>query len=237
MHLSEHEIKKESNEFDMPSAAFVTALAHFYRGEMSRTNVWRSRLDVTTNWAIITTAAFLSFGFGSREIPHFVIILATVFVLFFLIIESRRYKYFDLWRWRVALVNENFFAPLLSPQIKPLAPNWRSLLSNDLQQSQFKISFHEAFGRRLRRNYIWIFGILAFCWATKVAIHPEPVSTITQFVERASVYHLLPGSIVIGIGVIFNLALVAIAVLTRTERNEVVRIYPAETSTFKMSNF
>lgn len=67
---------------------------------MNRTNVWRTRLDTTTYWAIVTKAAFLSFGFGSREIPHFIIILASIFVLFFLIIETRRYKYFDLWRWR-----------------------------------------------------------------------------------------------------------------------------------------
>jgi len=90
------------------STEYVTAVAHFYRGEMARSNTWRRRLDVTTNWAIVTTAAFLSFGFGSERIPHFVIILATIFVLFFLIIETRRYKYFDLWRWRVALM-KNFY--------------------------------------------------------------------------------------------------------------------------------
>jgi len=237
VHLNEQELKQGLDETGLPSAAFVTALAHFYRGEMYRANIWRTRLDVTTNWAIITTAAFLSFGFGSREIPHFVIILATIFVFFFLIIESRRYKYFDLWRWRVALVNENFFAPLLSSEIKPLHANWRRLLSHDLQQPQFKTTFHEAFGRRLRRNYIWIFGILDFCWVTKVAIHPMPVTDVMQFMQRAGVYHLLPGSIVIGVGVIFNLVLVIIAFLTRKERGAVVRISPANKSTFQMSNF
>lgn len=72
-----------------------TALCHYYRAEMDRANTWRTRLDVTTNWAIVTTAAFLSVSFGNPKFPHFVLILATIFVLFFLIIESRRYMYFD----------------------------------------------------------------------------------------------------------------------------------------------
>src|SRR5262245_37214895 len=32
-------------------AEFNTALVHFYRGEVQRSNVWRTRLDTTTNWA------------------------------------------------------------------------------------------------------------------------------------------------------------------------------------------
>ena len=36
------------------------AMAHFYRGEMNRLTVWRTRMDVTTNWAIIATIGLLS---------------------------------------------------------------------------------------------------------------------------------------------------------------------------------
>ncbi len=215
----------------------VTAIAHFYRGEMNRANVWRTRLDVTTNWAIVTTAAFLSFSFGSKDTPHFLLILGTIFVFFFLIIEARRYKYFDLWRWRVALVNENFFATVFSPEKQPLLPNWRDLLSEDLQHSRFKISFSEAFGRRLRRNYGWIFAVLAVCWIAKVSIHPVPVRSLHEFIERAAIYHLMPGWVVIGIGVAFNLGLVAAALLTLKAREEVVRIYPAEKSRLRLLNF
>ena len=216
---------------------YVTMIAHFYRGEMARANTWRTRLDVTTNWAIITTAAFLSFGFGSVEMPHFIIILATVFVLFFLIIEARRYKYFDLWRWRVALVNENFFAPAISPGKQPLAENWRELLSEELQHAQFKISFLEAFSRRLRRNYCWIFGVLAFCWFTKVAIHPIPANDLAEILERAAIFHLIPGWLVISTGVLFNVTLIFVAVLTLRSRSDVVKIYPAAKSRLKWSNF
>lgn len=227
------EIKKRSG---LTQSEFVTAVAHFYRGEMNRANVWRTRLDVTTNWAIISTAGFLSFGFGSKDIPHFVIILATVFVLFFLIIEARRYKYFDLWRWRIALVSENFFANVFSPKKQLLHENWRELLADDLQHPRFKVTFAEAFGRRLRRNYGWIFIVLAFCWITKVSIHPEPISNFSEFLQRAAVYHIIPGWMVISVGVVFNMTLFLTAILTLKERAEIIKIYPSRKSKIRITN-
>ncbi|HEX9652541.1 MAG TPA: DUF2270 domain-containing protein [bacterium] len=223
-------------KLQLSTTEFVTALSHFYRGEMYRSTVWRTRLDITTNWAIITTAAFLSFGFGHPDIPHFVIILATIFVLFFLIIEIRRYKYFDLFRWRVALVSENFFAIMFTPSQNPIHENWRELLSGDLQHPRFKITFLEAFGRRLRRNYSWIFLVLAVCWLTKVSIHPTPVVHFSDILKRADVFHLLPGWLVIVIGVIFNMSLFVMAIFTLKPREEVVRIYPSKKSRIKLTN-
>lgn len=29
----------------------ISAMVHFYRGEMYRSQIWRQRLDTTTNWA------------------------------------------------------------------------------------------------------------------------------------------------------------------------------------------
>jgi uncharacterized membrane protein len=223
-------------KMQLSSSEFVTALSHFYRGEMYRSTVWRTRLDITTNWAIITTAAFLSFGFGHPDIPHFVIILATIFVLFFLIIESRRYKYFDLWRWRVALISENFFATMFVPSKNPIHEDWRELLSRDLQHPRFKMTFLEAFGRRLRRNYSWIFIVLATCWVTKVSIHPTPVEHFSDILKRADVFHLIPGWLVIAIGVVFNMSLFIVALVTLKPREEVVRIYPSKKSRIKLTN-
>jgi len=205
----------------------TTALCHYYRAEMDRANTWRSRLDVTTNWAIVTTAAFLSVSFGNPKIPHFILILATIFVLFFLIIESRRYKYFDLWRWRIALLNENFFAQIVNNEAKPLHPNWREMLSTELKSSRFKISFIEAFGRRLRRNYGWLFILLGICWVVKIVIHPTPVQGFSNLLQRATIFDLIPGSVVLGAGVIFNLTLISVAWLTLKKRREVeVQIRP-----------
>jgi uncharacterized membrane protein len=215
-------------ESDSPSPLEnITALCHYYRAEMDRANTWRTRLDVTTNWAIVTTAAFLSVAFGGSNIPHFVIILATIFVLFFLIIESRRYKYFDLWRWRIALLNENFFACIISPETAPMHSNWRELLSSELKNSCFKISFMEAFGRRLRRNYSWIFIVLATCWFAKIVIHPTPMHHFYEIFQRATIFDLVPGWMVLTIGIIFNTGLIVIAFSTLKKRNVEVRIRPS----------
>ena len=69
-------------------------MVHFYRGEVTRANTWRNRLDTTTNWAVVTTGATLSFAFSLPTNPHFVILINTVLVGFFLFMEARRYRYF-----------------------------------------------------------------------------------------------------------------------------------------------
>jgi len=51
---------------------FVTATSHLYRAEMNRMLVWRQRLDITTNWAIILATALTTFTLGSKEIPHYI---------------------------------------------------------------------------------------------------------------------------------------------------------------------
>src|SRR4028118_783619 len=72
-------------------SAFNTALVHLYRGEVSRANTWRARLDGTTNWAVLTTGATLSFAFSSRDNTHVMILLNSLLIGFFLFIEARRY--------------------------------------------------------------------------------------------------------------------------------------------------
>ena len=80
---------------------YYTAVAHFYRGEMGRIMIWRQRLDTTTNWAIITATGVVSFALGSREVSHVVFLLANFIVFLLLIIEGRRYRYYDAFRARV----------------------------------------------------------------------------------------------------------------------------------------
>jgi len=49
---------RRPHEFD---AATIGALAHLYRGEIYRSTIWRTRLDNTTNWAVVT----LGIGIGA----------------------------------------------------------------------------------------------------------------------------------------------------------------------------
>ena len=193
-------------------AEFGTAMVHFYRGEIQRANTWRNRLDTTTNWAVLTTGATLSFAFSSPTNPHFVILINTVLVCFFLFMEARRYRYYEIWSSRVRILETGYFTQVLSPDA--LADDaWMRLVVEDLKAPRFNISEWEALGRRLRRNYLWIFVLLAACWNLKVYIHPVPAYDLNAFIDRATI-GVVPGAVVFIIGFLFNGGLFIFAAAT-----------------------
>ena len=195
---------------------FNTALVHLYRGEVSRANTWRTRLDGTTNWAVLTTGATLSFAFSSPSNPHVMILLNSLLICFFLFIEARRYRYYDLWRARVRLMETEFFSGLLVPQRDGDEDgNWRELLARDLLQPHFNMDLWEAMGRRLRRNYSWIFVVLVVSWIVKVAIHPWPTTNINELLRRVEIGPI-PAAVVLATGVLFNCGLLLLALATTT---------------------
>ncbi|MER3633202.1 MAG: hypothetical protein C4325_14445, partial [Blastocatellia bacterium] len=154
-------LKSKANPLTIPQklqpAEFNTAMVHFYRGEIQRSNVWRNRLDATTNWAVITAGATLSFVFSSPANPHFAIPVNTILVSIFLFMEARRYRYYEVWANRVRVLETGYFAPMLSHRIIPPDKEWADHLSSELLSPRFTISEWEAVGRRLRANYLWIF--------------------------------------------------------------------------------
>ncbi len=197
----------------LSTSEFNMAMVHFYRGEVQRSNVWRSRLDATTNWAVITAGATLSFVFSSPDNPHFAIPINSILVSIFLFMEARRYRYYEVWASRVRVLETGYFAPMLSHQTMPPDKEWAEHLSADLLKPHFTISDWEAIGRRLRSNYIWIFVLLALSWTLKVYLHPFPATTLEVFVNRATV-GLVPGWLVIVSGIFFNLILLFLSVGT-----------------------
>src|SRR5437773_709641 len=153
---------------------FNTAMAHFYRGEIQRSNTWRNRLDTTTNWAVLSAGAMLSFAFSSPNTPHFVIPVDSILVAVFLIMEARRYRYYEIWSSRVRVMETGYLARMLAPDAVPPDNDWASHLAADLLTPHFTISVWEAIGRRLRRNYIWLFALLALSWNLTVYLYPDP---------------------------------------------------------------
>lgn len=208
-------------------AEFNTAMVHFYRGEIQRSNVWRSRLDATTNWAVITAGATLSFVFSSPDNPHFAIPINTILVSIFLFMEARRYRYYEVWANRVRVLETGYFAPMLSHQTMPPDKEWAEHISADLLSPHFTISEWEAVGRRLRSNYLWIFVLLALSWALKVYLHPFPAPNSETFVNRAQV-GFVPGWLVILTGGIFNLIILFFAVGTLKLRDASSEVLPLE---------
>ena len=206
-------------------AEFNTAMSHFYRGEVQRSNVWRTRLDTTTYWAVFTSAASLSFAFSSASNPHFLIPINSILVAIFLLMEARRYRYYEIWASRVRVIETGYFAQMLAPESVPRDQEWSSHLASDLLTPHFTISQWEAIGRRLRRNYIWIFMLLAASWNLKVYLYPTPAANFDEFVSRATV-GLVPGSIVFVIGIAFNFTLFIFAITTIRLREATGEVLP-----------
>ncbi|HEY0101223.1 MAG TPA: DUF2270 domain-containing protein [Pyrinomonadaceae bacterium] len=193
-------------------AEFNTAMVHFYRGEVQRSNTWRNRLDTTTNWAVLTAGATLSFAFSSAENPHFVIPINSVLVAFFLFMEARRYRYYEIWASRVRLLETGYFAQMLAPTAVQ-DQEWAEHLAADMRAPHFTISEWEAVGRRLRRNYLWIFILLAVSWNLKVYLHPFPARGLEMFIKRAAIGSL-SGEFMVLFGIIFNTVVLVFAFAT-----------------------
>jgi uncharacterized membrane protein len=195
------------------NAAEMGMLAHLYRGEMYRSKVWRTRLDATTNWAVATTGIALSVAFSSAGNSPLPLVLVALMAVVFLTIEARRYRYFDIWRTRVRMMEVSMYAPLLRLQGIRIDNGWNEELARDYEHLHFHISFWEAAGRRLRRNYSFLFLVQAVSYAVKICIHPTPVRSLRDLWEHASIGPL-SGEIVLAVGVLFHTGLVALALLT-----------------------
>lgn len=198
--------------YHLRPSEFTTAMVHFYRAEIQRSNTWRMRLDNTTNWAVITTSAAISFALSSPANHHGVLILNTLLVTIFLWIEARRYRYYELWAYRTRLMETDFFAAMLAPPFTP-HPEWAENLSESLLTPEFPISIWEAFGRRFRRNYFWVFLVLGIVWALKSYLHPAPAADWAEFISHSALGPI-PGSIMIMLGLIFNGGLILFGLLT-----------------------
>lgn len=171
--------------YKLRAGEFNTAMVHFFRAEVQRANVWRQRLDATTNWAVVTTGAAISIAF-SQTGNQVVILLNMLLVTMFLAIESRRYRYYELWSSRVRLMETDFFAAMLVPPFRP-SPDWAESLADNLLHPHFPISNAEAIGRRLRRNYLWIYATLLAAWLSNLILHPYVATTVQEVLLRASV--------------------------------------------------
>ncbi|MBC7798897.1 MAG: DUF2270 domain-containing protein [Pyrinomonadaceae bacterium] len=204
---------------------FTTSMVHFYRGEMQRANAWRGRLDTTTNWAVITAGATLSFVFSNANNPHFAIPLNSILVAIFLFMEARRYRYYEVWASRIRVFETGYFAPMLAPQSAPPDKEWAEHLATDLMTPHFTISEWEAVGRRLRSNYLWLFILLALSWSLKVYIHPFPAPDWDTFLGRADI-GIAPGWLIIAVGIFFNVTLLGFAILTIRLKDATSEVLP-----------
>src|SRR5271166_4488779 len=138
--MSKSSIQSEQSPFN---AADIGALAHLYRGELYRSTVWRTRLDATTNWAVLTTGIALSLAFSSESASPLPLVLVGLLVATFLYIEARRYCFFDFWRIRAHVLEVYFFGPILRGQGVRVENGWNEILYQDYRAPNLHISYVE----------------------------------------------------------------------------------------------
>lgn len=192
---------------------FLSLMGHMYRGEMGRTTSWRTRIDRTTNWAVIITATLLTWTFSSNSRPHYILLIGMVMVSVFLSIEARRYQTYDIWRSRIRMLEENVFSNALYPEGVE-HKNWRKLLGEDLKKPTIKTPTLEAVSRRLYRIYLPLLLVLLAAWIVRLTVF-ETSSEI--FFIRASVGGI-PGSIVVSVVILFYVGILSIALWPKTRR-------------------
>jgi len=131
----------------------VGLLGHLYRGQMDRVTSWRSRLDRTTYWAVTIMAAILTWAFSSRNNPHYLLLIGMATLAVFLLVETRRYRAYDVWRERIRMLEQDLFAQMLDPDSEVTHREWRGRIGDDLRNPAVKVSVFRAFARRLTRVY------------------------------------------------------------------------------------
>jgi uncharacterized membrane protein len=170
---------------------YVNAMSHFYRGELGRIMVWRQRLDITTNWAITSSTAIITIAFANREVPHIIFFFNLAIVWAMLWIEARRYRFYDAFRARIRMLEAHFLVPMVMENRDMLQGEWKKLVCEDLILPSFKISKLEAIGRRLKRNYIFIFILIMVAWVTKIFLHaPMAMDSLPSFYRALRVGHI-----------------------------------------------
>jgi uncharacterized membrane protein len=184
------------------SAEYITLLAHYYRGELARMAGWRTRIDLTSNWAITVAGAMLSISLSTPTAHHGVVLLAMLLVTLLLTIEARRYRFFDVYRSRVRGLERHWYAQIFAPEPEE-NPEWLRQLAEDLRRPTFHLSRRQALSRRLRRNYGWMYLVLLLAWLLKTSSSDHPRDGATHLVSSFSewVAHcqlaILPGALVI----------------------------------------
>lgn len=199
------------------SAEKANMIIHYYRGEMGRMTSWRDRIDRTTNWSMTVVAGLLSVSLSTPSSHHGVVLFAMLLVSVFLLIEARRYRFFDVYRARVRQLERHYFSQALCPQAE-LKPDWAEAIAASLRKPVFLMAYREALFRRIRRNYIWMYLILLLAWALKISspklqqgeAPEEFVGSLWQLVGHADLGPLHGGFVLALVGAFYLTLLFAV---------------------------
>jgi len=93
-----------------------------------------------------------------------------------------------------------------------LQGEWKKLVCEDLILPSFKISKLEAIGRRLKRNYVFIFVLIMVAWVTKIFLHAsEPITSSRALYHALRVGHI-PSWLVAGTFIVTFVSVISITI-------------------------
>jgi uncharacterized membrane protein len=146
----------------------IGPLAHLYRAEVGRLTVYRVRMDTTTNWAVTTMGALVTFALGSNVIPQYFFFFILMLQLIFCVLEARRYMYYCLVRHRCRLMERGMFAHILAPELP--AATWRERLRLSYTNDAELMNLSTCMLMRMQRTYIYIFLATFLGWTFKLIV-------------------------------------------------------------------
>ncbi len=199
----------QSKEERQLNAAEIGALAHLYRGEVYRSTIWRTRLDTSTNWAVVTLGVALSISFAAPSASPIPLLLVGVLVFLFMWLEARRYRYFNVWRARARWLETHFYVPILNGTGDYMDRDWQRELADDYLHPEYHVRMITALGRRIRRSYIWILLIQTLAFGAKITVHPTPAKSFSEVMDRADIGPV-SGEVVLLMGIVYLLSFCSI---------------------------
>jgi uncharacterized membrane protein len=203
----------------MASRPTEQMLVHFYRAVVGHMDVWRQRMDATTNWAAATAAGMITFAFGTPSSPHFVLLLALTFQGVFLLMETRRYQMFDLWRRRFRVLNRYLVAPMLGGSTEDAEKSQAALaeLARDLGRTVPHERLLGAMGYRIRRNYGYLFLVTLVAWLLRLDLLAGPGASLSEILAEGRISGV-PGVVVVSLVLLAAAVGSIMALLATSER-------------------
>ena len=179
----------------------ANALIHLYRAEVGKMTAYRQRLDMTTNWSVVTTAGLASFALGDVKNSHATFLFAMFMNYFFPRLEARRFRTYEIAHHRVRIMERFFYPAMLGDRVDP---GWHQLLLAELAKPRSPMSRNDALGWRLGRNYLWIYTAVLVAWFAKLDLN-QPRGWEPKFPEGLSIADIgsFPGWLVFTLVFVF----------------------------------
>ena len=181
----------------------ANALIHLYRAEVGKMTAYRQRLDMTTNWSVVTTAGLASFALGDVNNSHATFLFAMFMNYFFLRLEARRFRTFEIAHHRVRIMERFFYPAMLGDRVDA---GWHQLLLAELAKPRSPMTRNDALGWRLGRNYLWIYAAVLLAWFAKLDLS-VPKGFLLEFPEAFALADIgnFPGWLVfLGVGIFYS---------------------------------